>query len=116
MPRVRTLLTGLALLAVGATTACGEEPFQDRDPKGFEACSQWSGYTSSGDVTSIVGGGLAVAEVARQSNTPEIRDSVSNLFDDDSLTDAGIEQMGLLDREAFETACEEEGFEFTKAE
>lgn len=107
------------LAVAGALTcsSCAGEAFQDGDPKGFEACSTWSGYTSSGDVVSLVGGALEVAEIARQSTTDEIRDSVSNLFDDETVGDAGGQQFGFPDRAAFEEACEEEGdFEFTKAE
>lgn len=103
------------LLLVGVT-ACSES-FQESDPEGFKACSTWSGYTSAGDPVSLVGGALEVADMARRSTTAEIRDSVSNLIDDDLLADAGGQQFGLLDRPRFEAACTQKGdFSFTQAD
>ena len=102
----RVMLGGLALALL---TGCGGAAFAEKDPKGYEACSTWAGYQSKGDVTSLVGGDLAVADLARQSASKAIRDSVTNLFADEDVEAA---TFGLLDHDKFKAACEDEGFEF----
>jgi hypothetical protein len=105
----RAMFGGLALAALAG---CGSQSFAERDPKGYEACSTWAGYASKGDVTSLIGGSLVVADLARESSSKAIRRSVSNLFGEDALDKAGGEQFGLLDREKFEAACKGQGFDF----
>lgn len=104
----RVLLGGIALAFL---SACGGASFAESDPKGYEACSEWAGYQSKGDVISKVGGDLAVAELARKSASKAIRGSVTNLIDDENVEAAG-QQFGLLDHDKFRAACEAEGFEF----
>jgi hypothetical protein len=108
---MRTVISALTTLAVLGCLGCGGQSFAQDDPKGYEACSKWAGYKSRGDAASIVGGGLAVAEIARESKSKNIRAAVSNLFDEDAAEITG-QQFGLLDAEKFEAACEDQGFEF----
>ena len=104
----RVMLGGLALTFL---TACGGAPFAERDPKGYEACSEWAGYQSEGGTTAEVGGNFVVADLARKSSSKAIRESVTNLFDDETAEIAG-DQFGVLDEDKFKAACEDEGFEF----
>lgn len=102
----------LGLVAVVALLAgCGGAPFAERDPRGYEACSEWAGYLSEGGAVAVIGGSLVVADIARKSSTPEIRESVTNLLDDEAATATG-DQFGKLDTDRLEAACESEGFEF----
>lgn len=101
----------VALALVLALSACGEESFAERDPKGYEACSEWARYKSEGGVAAILGGGAEVAKVARGASSKAIRESVSNLFDEETIDDVD-QQFGLIDAEKLEAACTDEGFEF----
>lgn len=107
MPMIR--ITSAVLAAVVLASGCGGESFADRDPKGYEACGKWAAAKSRGDVTSIVGGNLEVAELARESSTKAIRASVENLMDEESAGDVG--QFGMIDAKTFEKACKDEGFD-----
>jgi hypothetical protein len=61
-------------------------------------------------VTSLLGGNFEVAELARASSTKAIRDSVRNLVDGETADDVG--QIGMIDKDRFERACKQEGFEY----
>lgn len=112
MNRTVTAVGG-ALVAV-LLGACGGQSFSQRDPHGFQACSDWQADVSRGDATSIVGGLLAVADVARESTTKSIRDAVSNLASGQAVSDQS--GMGLIDSDKFEKACKANGnFDFKKA-
>lgn len=99
-----------ALLGV-VLTACGGESFAERDPNGYEACSQWASASSKGDTTSLLGGMLGISEVARKSSTKAIRASVKNLMDKASADKVG--QFGLVDTDKLEKACADEGFKIS---
>lgn len=89
----------------------GGQSFAERDPKGYDACGKWAAAKSRGDVTSLIGGNMAVAELARESSTKAIRDSVENLMDEESADDVG--QFGMVDAKKLEKACKDAGFEFS---
>lgn len=108
MKLANLLWPGIALIAL---SACGEESFAERDPKGYEACSEWARYSSEGGVEAIIGGGAEVAKIARGASTEAIRDSVSNLFDEDTVNEVDG-QFGLIDAGKLESACTEQGFTF----
>jgi len=106
-------LTAAAALTLVAA-ACGtEESFADRDPNGYEACSEYAAYEADGSVVAKVGGRMVVADLARRSATKAIRDAASeNLFSDDAADKIAGGNFAMLDADAFEKACRDAGFDF----
>ncbi|MET0524427.1 MAG: hypothetical protein ABWZ91_06480 [Nocardioides sp.] len=69
----------------------------ESDPKGYDACSTGAGYQSKGgDMASAVGGNLAFADLAREASSKAIRESVTSLFDDETVAKSEGAQFGLL--------------------
>ena len=104
----------VALAAVTASAGCGgDEPFAQRDPEGYEACSMYAEVDASTGAVAKIGGLIEVGRQARRAGTKSIRDSVEPLFDEEALEASGQEDdFPIVDVDALEKACSDEGFEF----
>ena len=102
------------LIAATATAGCGEdEPFAQRDPEGYEACSIWAEAQASTGTAAKIGGLLEVGKQARRAATKAIRDSAKPLFNEEALEASGQDDdFPIVDGDALEKACSDEGFEF----
>lgn len=112
---MKRLGAGIAvLIGVGSLTGCGgDESFATRDPAGYKACSLYAEYQANSSSTVKLGGMLEVGKQARKAGTKEIRDSVKALFDEEALEMTGQEDdFPMVDKDKFEKACTNAGFEF----
>ena len=107
--------TGLLAVIAVLLAGCGsDEPFADRDPYGFEACTMLAA-SQAGEMS--VEEAAAIGNTARRSATKDIRDTVIDAITPE-LRDAleeqgsGDAQINFADREDLREACEDEGFDF----
>lgn len=109
---MKALLSTVAA-ALLVCTGCSEQPFAERDPEGYKACSLYAESTASNSSVVKLGGLLEVGRQARRASTKAIRDSAEPLFDEEALEASGQEDdFPMVDGGRLENACSGEGFEF----
>lgn len=108
-------LVGFVAIAL-TLGACGSGGLQDDDPKGFQACQQFEKARADGDVALEEMGAIGMA--ASEATTDGIRSAAKPMLDEESMktlreANPNVEQIWLVDKDAFKTTCAEAGYKFS---